>query len=438
MAVQQSISAGMSVRTAQPPWRQYAKWTLVALWTVAFAAGLVGMVQRISQGHRPADYGSYLTWGLWVAVYQYLIEMAAGAFIIATAVHVLDLKPLKRMVPAALLLAIASLLAGMVAVWVDLGRMERFWRVILTPNPSSLILWVVIAYGAFTLITAVALWLSVRTALVAESAGPTIRGSVARFLKFGTGNPSAASRRREHRLITALLVMGLVPAVGFAGGEGALFGVVGARPYWNSPVFPIAFLASSVVTAGATLAVLAAFFLSGERNDRRAVLPLAQIAMVGLAALLMLQFADASVSVYASVPAQQDAMDEVLRGDYWWNFWIIQLVVGAAIPYLIFLFRRRSPLWLAMACVLMAAGMMSLRLNAVIPGQIVPQLEGIQAAFVSDRLTFDYFPSAMEWLVTSFVASLAVLIFYVGQFLFPLTADGDSETSTAEGSQRHV
>src|SRR3990172_3882650 len=76
------------------------------LWALAFVAGLVGLSQRLLDGHQPADYGSYLTWGLWVAVYQYLVEVAAGAFILAAAIYILRIRALERIAPVALLLAV--------------------------------------------------------------------------------------------------------------------------------------------------------------------------------------------------------------------------------------------------------------------------------------------------------------------------------------------
>lgn len=404
------------------------------LWAVAFVAGLVGLGQRLVDGHKPADYGSYLTWGLWVAAYQYLVEVAAGAFILAAAIYLLRIRVLERIAPVALLLGITSLLAGILMVWIDLGRAERFWRVVFSPNLSSIITWVVFAYGAFIVISLVALWFALRGDLVSLGKRGGWQAPVARFLAFGASDLSDTALQRDRRIVQGLMIVGLIPAVGFSGGEGALFGVVGARPYWNSPIFPIAFLASAMVTAGAVLTVLAAFFLRNGGSTRQEARFLARLTIISLGALLLLQFADYTVAAYASIPAQGDAMDEILTGDYWYSFWLVQLVAGAAIPAAIVGLRGRSPLWLGLAGFLVGAGMMSHRLNAVIPGQILPQLEGIESAFVSARLSFDYFPSAMEWLVTLFVACVAIGLFYVAYELLPLgPRSASANGATTEG-----
>ncbi len=394
---------------------------LAVAWAVAFAAGSVGFAQRLTEGHQPANYGSFMTWGLWVAVYQYLIEMAAGAFILTAAIFVLRLKPLERLARVSLLLALVSLIAGIIMVWLDLGRMERFWRVIAGPDWSSVIAWVVVAYTAFLIVGAAALWFAMRRDLVERSGGAGFLAAVARVLTFGRTDVSEAALRRDMQVVRVLMIVGLVPAIGFSGGEGALFGVVGARPYWNSSILPIAFLASSLVTAGAALTVFGAFFWpERSRRQREMVIFMGRLTMISLAALLLLEFADYSVGMYASIPAQRDAYDEILSGDYWWSFWLVHLLGGAAIPFVLLAIRGKSPSWLGIAALLVAAGMLSVRLNAVIPGQILPQLEGLDTAFVSDRLAFDYAPSVMEWLVSLFVASIAVLLFYVGYRLLPI------------------
>lgn len=404
-------------------------WGLGIAWVLAFLAGALGMWQRIADSHRTADYGSYVTWGLWVAVYQYLVEMAAGAFLIAAVIYLVRVKSLERVAPVALLLGLVSLIAGMLAVWVDLGRMERFWRVVLQPNFSSIIAWVVIAYTAFIIISAVALWFALRTSLAAAAKGDDWRAGVARALVFGRHDTSARARERDLMVVRMLMVVGLIPAIGFGGGEGALFGVVGARPYWNSPMFPVVFLVSAVVIAGATLTVLSAFFLPHTEKARAdAVRFIGRLTILALIALVVLEFAEYSIGVYGSVPAQSDAYKEILTGGYWWSFWFIHVGLGAAVPLAIFALRGRSTSWLGVAALLAAVGVFVVRLNAVIPGQVVAQLEGLPDAFVNPRLTLDYFPSSMEWLVSLFVASVAVMLFFIVYQLLLAGPDANQDT----------
>jgi len=55
---------------------------LGALWAVALVAGLVGVGIRLATGEEQAAFGSYIPWGLWVALYAYLGGLSAGAFLL--------------------------------------------------------------------------------------------------------------------------------------------------------------------------------------------------------------------------------------------------------------------------------------------------------------------------------------------------------------------
>ena len=47
----------------------------------------------------------------------------------------------------------------------------------------------------------------------------------------------------------------------------------------------------------------------------------------------------------------------------------------------------------------------------VIPGLAVPEFEGLQDAYTGPGLSFQYFPTTMEWLVSLWIAAVAGLVF---------------------------
>ena len=51
---------------------------------LALFVGLFGFYDRFAHGHINAAYGSYVPWGLWVAMYLFFVGTAAGAFMLAT------------------------------------------------------------------------------------------------------------------------------------------------------------------------------------------------------------------------------------------------------------------------------------------------------------------------------------------------------------------
>jgi len=64
--------------------------------------------------------------------------------------------------------------------------------------------------------------------------------------------------------------------------------------------------------------------------------------------------------------------------------------------------------------VLVLVGFAAARANIVFPALTVPELEALITAFSGPHLTFDYFPTLMEWAVTSGSVGLAVLAFLIG------------------------
>src|SRR5688500_2975302 len=66
------------------------------LWAALAIAGIVGVVQRFAQGHLPAGYGSYVPWGLWIALYFHGVGIAGGAFAVGALGYILDVPGFRR------------------------------------------------------------------------------------------------------------------------------------------------------------------------------------------------------------------------------------------------------------------------------------------------------------------------------------------------------
>ena len=167
---------------------------------------------------------------------------------------------------------------------------------------------------------------------------------------------------------------------------------------------------------------LVAFFWP-ERNSeehREITFTLGKITLVLLVLDLILEWAEFSINLYASIPAHAEAFRLILFGPYWWAFWFVHLGMGVLIPALILLIRGRNTLWVGSAGFLIAVTFITVRLNIVLPGLAVPQFEGLERAYESSRLSLTYFPSGMEWLVGLFVVAFGVGLFYAGYKLLPI------------------
>jgi molybdopterin-containing oxidoreductase family membrane subunit len=216
--------------------------------------------------------------------------------------------------------------------------------------------------------------------------------------------------------------VGVPLAIAFHGGVGALFGVVGARPFWNSAITPISFIIGALASGGALITFVTAIWgpNRGTEEHRRLVSFLGQIVLGLLLFDLLLEWAEYSTSLYAAIPAHTASMEMVLFGPYWWVFWIVHLLIGSLIPVLLLVFGRKQGVAVATAAALIAISFLSVRLNIVIPALAVEEIEGLKHAFTGPGLTFEYFPTVMEWLFFLWTVSVAGLLFLIGYSLLPI------------------
>ncbi len=391
-----------------------------------FMWGLWGVVLRFTQGHDLANYGSYVPWGLWVSGYIYFVGLSAGAFLLSSLVYLFRIEKLRPIARTALLVSLITLVVTLVCIWFDLGQMWRSWEILIRPNFTSLMAWMVWLYIGYALVLLVELWLELRTdlAMLAREGGK--RARLYRVLSLGRqvpDDPQAVERDREvsERWLRILSGFGIPVALMFHGGVGALFAGLMARPYWHTSLYPIFFLTGALVSGGALLLAVVAFTGLGDGERGKAMMSLLAKATLGLLLFdLLLEWAEISIPAWYRVGEGYEILKVVLFGDYWYVFWIFHLLLGALIPIALLTAKPASRWMAGTAGALIAATFMAVRLNVVIPGQIMPSLQGIEAAYVDPRLLFSYAPSMFEWSVIAFVIALAATLFLVARRVLPL------------------
>ncbi|SMB99317.1 prokaryotic molybdopterin-containing oxidoreductase family, membrane subunit [Thermanaeromonas toyohensis ToBE] len=361
---------------------------------VALILGGIGVYQRLSLGHGVAAYSSSIPWGLWVSVYIFFIGLSAGAFLFSTLVYVFQIKEIEPLGRLSLLTALATLIAALITIWLDLGHMERFWRVFVSPNFRSAMAWMVWLYTAYFLLLLLELWGALRT----DGVGNTL-------------------------MLKILGVIGIPLAIAFHGGVGTLFAVVEAKPYWNTPLFPLLFLVSALSSGSAFLTLVTCLLWPDKSSEEfKAAIKFLSKAVVGLLALdLLFELAEVMVGTYSTSPEHFLPYKFILAGQNWWIFWVVHLLFGALIPIVLLTLPKASVNSITWATFLISLGFLAVRYNIVIPGLIVPPLPGLPSAYMEARLQYSYTPTLNEWLVTLFTLALASAILLLGQQYLPIT-----------------
>jgi molybdopterin-containing oxidoreductase family membrane subunit len=352
----------------------------LAIVTVLF--GLWGVYDRFASGHESADYGSYMMWGLWVAMYLFFTGAAVGAFIFATLDYLFNVRIFARTGRLSLLAALAALAAGLLTVWFDLGRMERIWRVYLEADFESVMAQIVWGYTLFGVLLVVMIVMSLQ-------------------------------RERYANWLKGLSAAGLPLALFLSGGVGALLGVESSRPFWHVGLFPVQFPVFSLASGAAMLLLIHGLFDRTTENRAELLRSLAILTIILQGVKLFFLWADLSQSMYGGVEMNVDAVEEMLFGQYWWAFWLLQIGLGTIVPILILAPPRlaQQPIWAASAGALVLLGFVVARANIVFPAQSVSTLEGLADAFQEVRLDLSYFPSGPEWALAIGMSGLAGLIF---------------------------
>lgn len=365
---------------------------------VLLLAGAYGFANRFLFGERDVNYGSYVVWGLWVAMYLFFAGVATGAYMLATLDYLFGIKLFQGTGKAALWGALVTMPAALITIGMDLGHMERIWKVYLQPDFGSLMAQMVWGYTIFIAVILASLW--------------------------------TVFRRPQAVWLKPLFAFGLFMAVFLSGGVGALLGVNASRAYWHAGMLPAQFPFFSLASGTALMLIVLGWF-APEKDEKRPQQLWTLALMTVVLALVKLYFlwTDFSQALYSGIPDTAQAVNAVLFGDYWWAFWFLQIGLGTLIPVILLLQPHvaKNGLWAGALGICVLIGFGVARANIVFPALSIPELEGLSTAFTGPHLSFNYVPSLMEWSVVLGVVGLATLGFVVGADRLPIFAS-KSET----------
>ena len=356
------------------------------LWIGALILGIWGIFQRITLGHLPAGYGSYVPWGLWVALYFHGVGIAGGAFVLGAGGFILDLPGFRSraMLRTTIVLSFAAIVPAFMGVWFDLGHMERSHFIFLSPSFTSMM-----AFNAWMYQTFMAV------------------ASICWVLSF----------KRESVWLKPLLCTALLFSVLFPSQSGAFFGVVDAKPFWHSALLPMLFLASAITAGSAVLLVVRSILgpvgnTSQDLDDHyMAIRRLRLVTIVGLCVYFVFEFAEFSIALWNPM-SHAPEIDLILWGPYWWVFWVVHMLIGGVLALLL-LVGSKPRAWAAGALIV-GVTFVSTRLNVLVPGQSIGEIRGLQEAFTDDRLRYTYHATSMEYALGFFLLAVGITVFFLG------------------------
>ncbi len=280
----------------------------------------------------------------------------------------------------ALLTALSFLLVAPLPLQLHLGHPERSFEMYLTPHRSSAMAMFGFVYLWYlTVVLLLEIWLDYRADIVrlAQSAKGFSR-LVYKALTLGSMDVSPGARAIDDKVGYAITVIGIPSAFMLHGYVGFIFGSIKANPWWSTPLMPIVFIFSAMVSgiAAVQLLYMASMKVRKTKIDMRCVDTIAKYLFYTFVIDFTLEMLDLIHRTYES-DESFNSLDFMVHTRLWFSHVILQILIGTLVPLALlaanqlwtFSEAKRRVMYVA-ACSLTMIGIFAMRWNVVIGGQL--------------------------------------------------------------------
>jgi Ni/Fe-hydrogenase subunit HybB-like protein len=326
----------------------------------------------------PNEYA--LQWSVLIVLYPFITGLVAGAFILASLERVFRVEAVKPTYRLALLTALAFLLDAPLPLQLHLGHPERSPEMYFTPHGTSAMamfgyvyLWYLMAVLVFEI------WLDYRRDIVILSQqSKGLLRLVYKCMSLGSSNISERSLHIDEKVGWIVTLIGIPSAFLLHGYVGFIFGSIKANPWWSSPLMPVVFIFSAMVSgiAAVMLLYMASTKLRRQPIDMRCVDTIAMYMFYIFIIDFSLEMLDLIHRIYEADESFR-SLDFMVHTRLYIPHIVIQILLGTVTPlFLLFLTQVihlgetvRKRLYVLSGC-LALVGIFAMRWNVVIGGQL--------------------------------------------------------------------
>ncbi|WP_243369691.1 NrfD/PsrC family molybdoenzyme membrane anchor subunit [Geotalea sp. SG265] len=398
----------------------------------------------------------YIYWTIQIVMYPFMTGLVAGAFVLSSLYHVFGVKQLKEIARFSLVFSFALLPVAMMPLMLHLQQPQRGFEVMMTPHFTSAIAAFGIVFSTYGMIVASELWFVYRRHFVTTAAGLGGKASRSKIeqawfllysvLTLGARDLGEESLARDEKAVRVLAAVGIPVACFLHGYAGFIFGSVKANALWMTPLMPVIFICSAVVS-GIALCILTyiatmeirKLVLSWQRKHGRALetkeeLKSAEIQVVRMTSRYLIMFLVLAITLelldlifrgYTAVKSW-DILRSVIYGRDFVNIFILQYGLGNLVPFILFLIPGLSIRRAAAGCALVLLGVFMMRWNVVIGGQA---FSSSFAGFMHYQLPIwpDSFETFKEGLFGALMVGITpFVLFWLVTWVLPVFGRNDS------------
>ena len=321
-----------------------------------------------------------LAWSILVVLYPYITGLVAGAFILASLERVFRVEAVKPTYRLALLTALAFLLVAPLPLQLHLGHPERSFEMYLTPHRSSAMAMFGFVYLWYLMaVLILEIWLDYRRDIVLLSQRTKgLRRFLYRVLTLGSTNINENALRIDERVGYVITIVGIPSAFLLHGYVGFIFGSVKANPWWSSPMMPVVFIFSAMVSGIAVVLLLYMFscWYRKQPIDMRCVDTIALYLFYTFIIDFSLEMLDLVHRIYEADESFR-SLDFMVHTRLYLSQVVIQIYIGTLAPIgllaltqLLKLGAKTRKRIYAVAGSLTLIGIFAMRWNVVIGGQL--------------------------------------------------------------------
>jgi Ni/Fe-hydrogenase subunit HybB-like protein len=321
-----------------------------------------------------------LQWSVLIVLYPFITGLVAGAFILASLERVFRVEAVKPTYRLALLTALAFLLDAPLPLQLHLGHPERSPEMYFTPHSTSAMamfgyvyLWYLMA------VLVLEIWLDYRRDIVILSGkSKGLLRVIYKVMTLGSNNISARALAIDEKVGWVVTLIGIPSAFLLHGYVGFIFGSIKANPWWSSPVMPVVFIFSAMVSGIAAVMLLYMLMTKLRRKtiDMRCVDSIAMYLFYIFIIDFSLETLDLIHRIYEAGESFR-SLNFMVHTRLYFPHVVIQIFIGTLTPLILLFLTQvvklpevlRKRIYATSGCLAMI-GIFAMRWNVVIGGQL--------------------------------------------------------------------